>query len=335
MAVPQLNSIVVAGGGAWGTALASLSARAGLATTLWCRSAEQAAHMRDTGENAAYLPGYRLPDGLQVASDATVFEHAGAIILATPAQSTRAMAALIAGHCRTGVPVILAAKGLERGSDKLLSDVLAEAAPELIPMVLSGPSFAVDVVAGKPTAVTLAGHDTGLTHAIAAAIGGPLFRVYVSDDLIGVQVGGAVKNVIAIAAGICAGNELGASALAALTTRSFAELRRLAAQLGAQPDTMFGLSGLGDLILTCSSPQSRNFSLGIELGRGVPLADILSARRAVSEGVYTASVVAGLALRHDIDMPVCEAVCRIVTGAGDVDGEINRLLARPFRAETE
>ena len=335
MTKQQFNSMVVAGGGAWGTALAALSVRAGLSTTLWCRSAGQAAQMREAGENVAYLPGYRLPDMLAIDSDTGVFATADAIILATPAQSTREMAGLIASCCRDGLPLILAAKGLERGSDKLLSDVVAEAAPGVMPMVLSGPSFAVDVVAEKPTAVTLAGRDEAVTRAIAEALGGSTLRIYQSDDLIGVQVGGAVKNVIAIAAGICAGKELGASALAALTTRSFAELRRLAAKLGAHPDTMFGLSGLGDLILTCSSPQSRNFSLGIELGRGVPLADILSARRAVSEGVHTASVVAGLAQQHDIDMPVCEAVCRIVTGAADVDGEIHRLLARPPRLESE
>ena len=331
----RFNKVAVLGGGAWGTALASMSARAGLDTSLWCRSQGQAKAIARSRENASYLPGFKLPRELSVTADMSVVADADMIILATPAQSTRELGAAISSAARPGVPVLLAAKGLERGTDLMLSDVLAQAAPGLLPMVLSGPSFAADVVADLPTAVTLAAADMDVARSIAGAISRPSFRIYLSDDLPGVQVGGSVKNVIAIAAGICAGKNLGASALAALTTRSFAELRRLAAVLGAKPDTLFGLSGLGDLILTCSSMQSRNYSLGYELGSGRSLDDILSSRKAVSEGVYTASVVDDLADRHGIDMPVCSAVANIVSRGADVDQEIHRLLMRPLKAETD
>lgn len=331
----RFSSVVVAGGGAWGTALASVCAGAGLATTLWCRSAVQARDIARLGENETYLPGHKLPAALEVSSSLGVVAGADMIILATPAQSTREIGAAIAAHARAGTPVLIAAKGLERGSDMMLGDVLGEAAPGLVPLVLSGPSFASDVVSGLPTAITLAGPDHRLTAAVAGAISRPAFRIYVSDDLTGVQIGGAVKNVLAIAAGICAGKQLGASAHAALVTRSFAELRRLAAALGAKPDTLFGLSGLGDLMLTCSSMQSRNFSLGFELGQGRGLDEILSSRRSVSEGVHTAGVVSGLAERCGIDMPVCEAVADIVTRNADVDEQITKLLSRPLKAETD
>ncbi len=331
----RFSSVVVAGGGAWGTALASVCAGAGLSTTLWCRSAVQARDMAQLRENESYLPGYKLPPALNVSSDLGVVAQADMIILATPAQSTRELGAAFSAHAGPGTPVVIAAKGLERGSDMMLSEVLAEVAPGVVPLVLSGPSFASDVVAGLPTAITLAASNHQLTAAVAGAISRPAFRIYVSDDLSGVQIGGAVKNVLAIAAGICAGKQLGASAHAALVTRSFAELRRLAAVLGAKPDTLFGLSGLGDLMLTCSSMQSRNFSLGFELGQGRALNEILSARKSVSEGVHTAGVVSGLAARHGIDMPVCEAVADIVSRNASVDEQISKLLSRPLKAETD
>lgn len=331
----EISRVVVAGGGAWGTALASVCARAGLETTLWCRSADQAAAIAASRENALYLPGYKLPEGLAVTADETAFSDADTVVLATPAQSTRQMLTLMSPHLVQGVPMIIAAKGFERETDLMLSDVVKEAAPALVPLVLSGPSFAADVVADLPTAVTLAGEDVNVAHALASAMSRRSFRIYVSDDLKGVQTGGAVKNVIAIAAGICSGKQLGASALAALTTRSFAELRRLADVLGAKPDTLFGLSGLGDLILTCSSAQSRNFSLGVELGHGKPLKHILASRRSVSEGVYTASVVEDLARKHGIEMPVCQAVANIVNAGADVDNEIHKLLSRPLKAERD
>jgi glycerol-3-phosphate dehydrogenase (NAD(P)+) len=291
--------------------------------------------MAQSGENVTYLPGHKLPAALKVSAELEVVAKADMIILATPAQSTREMVRAIAIHARPGTPVLIAAKGLERGSDMMLSDVLCDAAPGLVPLVLSGPSFASDVVSGLPTAITLAGAGRDMTNAIAGAISTPAFRVYVSDDLTGVQVGGAVKNVLAIAAGICAGKQLGASAHAALVTRSFAELRRLAAALGAKPDTLFGLSGLGDLMLTCSSMQSRNFSLGFELGQGRALDEILSARKSVSEGVHTAGVVSGLAERHGIEMPVCEAIAEILTRDAGVDEQIAKLLSRPLKAEAD
>jgi glycerol-3-phosphate dehydrogenase (NAD(P)+) len=256
------------------------------------------------------------------------------LLLAVPAQATRTVAeSLLKAIGSRRIPLIITAKGLERGSDKFLSDVIQEAAPEFIPFVLSGPSFASDVVAGLPTAVTLAGEDADLTAALSQALSASTFRIYASGDMKGAQIGGAVKNVLAIAAGICAGKKLGASAQAALIARSFAELRRLASAIGAQEETLFGLSGLGDLILTCSSMQSRNFSVGYELGSGRNLVEILAERTAVSEGVHSAAAVCHLAQRYNVEMPVCEAVAEVISGNQEIDEIVARLMARPLKAE--
>ena len=334
MTAPQISSAAVIGAGAWGTALATMCVRAGLQTTLWCRSAALAASIDNDRENATYLPGHRLPRDMHVTSDLHNVMSSDLLILATPAQATREITMELDRQVDQPKPLIITAKGLERDSNKFLSDVVKECS-DLEPLVLSGPSFAADVVAGLPTAITLAGEDAGLSSQIAHAFSTPSFRIYISSDLKGVQIGGAVKNVLAIAVGICAGKGLGASAQAALLARSFAELRRLAGVLGAQAETLFGLSGLGDLVLTCSGTQSRNFSLGHELGQGRDLKTILASRQAVSEGVHTAGVVRSLANSHKIDMPVSEAVARIVTDNANVDDEIAQLLSRPLRAEQE
>jgi len=334
MTTAPISSAAVIGAGAWGTALATMCVRAGLQTTLWCRSAELRASIDSDRENAKYLPGHRLPDELHVTSDLPKAARCELLVLATPAQATREISTKLARHVEDPRPLIIAAKGLERDSNKFLTEVVKECS-NLQPLVLSGPSFAADVVAGLPTAITLAGRDGKLSSQIAHALSTRSFRIYVSGDVRGVQIGGAVKNVLAIAVGICAGKGLGASAQAALLARSFAELRRLAGVLGAQAETLFGLSGLGDLVLTCSSTQSRNFSLGHELGQGKDLKTILASRRAVSEGVHTAGVVRAIATSHNIEMPVCEAVARIVTDSANVDDEIIQLLSRPLRAEHE
>ncbi|MEM7633098.1 MAG: NAD(P)H-dependent glycerol-3-phosphate dehydrogenase [Pseudomonadota bacterium] len=332
MTAARFSTACVIGAGAWGTALATMCVRAGLHTTLWCRSADLAEAITAERENTKYLPGYRLPEDLQVTSNLSEIAGKDLLILATPAQATRGVVSGLSEHINKPVPLIITAKGLERDSNKFLTDVARESS-DLQPLVLSGPSFAADVVAGLPTAITLAGHDAEQASAIAQALSTRSFRIYVSGDVKGVQIGGAVKNVLAIAVGICAGKSLGASAQAALLARSFAELRRLAAALGAQPETLFGLSGLGDLVLTCSSTQSRNFSLGVELGKGVDLETILASRTAVSEGVHTAGVVRTVAALHHIEMPVCEAVARIVSDGANVDDEITQLMSRPLRAE--
>lgn len=334
MTMAQFSSVAVIGAGAWGTALATMCVRAGLQTTLWCRSETLAASIDSDRENKTYLSGHRLPDELRVTADLAEATSSDLLVLATPAQATREMMTRLARQADRGKPLIITAKGLERDSNKFLTDVVEECS-DLQPLVLSGPSFAADVVAGLPTAITLAGPDAEISSQIAHALSTRSFRIYVSGDVRGVQIGGAVKNVLAIAVGICAGKELGASAQAALLARSFAELRRLAAVLGAQAETLFGLSGLGDLVLTCSSTQSRNFSLGYELGQGRDLKAILASRQAVSEGVHTAGVVRSIAVSKKIDMPVSEAVARIVTDSANVDDEIARLLSRPLRAEHE
>lgn len=331
----QYKSVFVAGAGAWGTSLAIMCSRVGLATTLWCRSSEFEEELRSTRENVKYLKGNKLPDELNITSDMAHACEADMIILATPAQSTREVASSLNSYLTTPKPLLITAKGLERETNEFLSDVVRQSAPALEPLVLSGPSFAADVARGLPTAITLAGDNAAQVSAIAKALSTSTFRIYVSDDMVGAQIGGAVKNVLAIASGICAGKELGASAQAALLARSFAELRRLAAVLGAKSETLFGLSGLGDLSLTCSSAQSRNFSLGFELGKGVLLKEILSTRRAVSEGVYTAGVVRDLAIRNKIDMPVSTAVASIVVDDANVDEQIMQLMTRPLKAEDE
>ena len=328
------RSAGVIGAGSWGTALAAVMARAGLATTLWARSPDMAAAIERDRENRAYLPGVRLPDALAATGDMSRLAEADLLLLATPAQAMRAVLSNLRGIAK-GTPGIICAKGIERGSDRFMSEVLQEACPALEPYVLSGPSFAVDVVADLPTAVTLAGRDAAAARDLAAAMSLDTFRIYASNDIRGVELGGAVKNVLAIACGISDGKALGDSARAALTTRGFAELARLGLALGAQRDTLTGLSGLGDLILTCSSPKSRNFSLGLALGRGETLGAILAGRRGVSEGVHTASVVNAIAARRGVDMPIAAAVQAIVEERSSPNAEIARLLSRPVKLETQ
>jgi glycerol-3-phosphate dehydrogenase (NAD(P)+) len=253
--------------------------------------------------------------------------------MVAPAQHVRAAGAQLAQHLAIGKPVVICAKGLEQATGKLLVELLGETLPQASLAVLSGPSFAADVVRGLPTALTLASADDSMGRRLAETLASRPFRIYRSTDLVGVQLGGAIKNVLAIAAGIVEGKALGASAHAALVARGFAEMRRLGEALGARPETLIGLSGLGDLLLTCGSPQSRNMSLGRALGQGQALADILAGRRSVAEGVYTAAAVVKVAAEKGIDMPISTAVHAIVEGRETVDAAIDALLSRPLRAE--
>jgi glycerol-3-phosphate dehydrogenase (NAD(P)+) len=325
------GTIGVIGAGAWGTALAILGARAGRRTMLWTRDAEAAGRMAAERLNAARLPGIAFPPALAVTADAAAMAEAGLVLLAVPAQTIRDALRPFARSLQ--VPVVICAKGLDRQSDRLLSDVLVEIAPGTRPYALSGPSFAADVARGLPTAVTIGGTDRAETVAIAAALAQPAFRIYASDDLRGVQIGGALKNVMAIACGISDGRGLGESARAALTTRGFAEMSRLGQAFGAEAATLAGLSGLGDLLLTCASRQSRNYGLGHALGSGQPLAAAIAGQSGVSEGLYTASVAVALARRHGIEAPLCEAVDAVLSGTSSPDDEIARLLSRPLRSE--
>jgi glycerol-3-phosphate dehydrogenase (NAD(P)+) len=321
------DHIAVLGAGAWGTALANLAAQSGRAVTLWARDPQKAAAMQQSGENPR-LPGARLHQRVAVTGALADAAGAEAILLAVPAQAMRSVVSAL--NKLAGTPMIACAKGIERGSHKFMTEVIAEAAPGATPAILSGPSFAADVARGLPTAVTLAARDEATAAALARALGSPAFRLYHSTDMRGVEIGGAAKNVLAIAAGIVVGRGLGASAAAALTTRGFAELSRFGQSLGARTETLTGLAGLGDLILTCSSPQSRNFSLGVALGQGRP--DALRGDK-LAEGAATAPALVEMAKEKNIEMPIAAAVAAVLDGRLSVDQATESLLTRPLRAE--
>lgn len=326
--------IGVVGGGAWGTALAVAVTRAERRAVLWARDPVVVAAINRDRANPDYLPGVRLDDGITATGDLADVAACDAVLLVAPAQHVRAMAGRMAPLWRSGVAAVIAAKGIEQGSFALMSEAAVAALPPGTPIaVLSGPTFAAEVARGLPTAVTLACADRALGQGLVEALGSLTFRPYLTDDVIGAQVGGAVKNVLAIACGIAVGCRLGDNARAALITRGLAEIARLALALGARPQTLMGLSGLGDLTLTCSSVQSRNMSLGVALGEGRRLTDILAGRRSVAEGVHTAAAVLGLAGRHGVEMPICSAVDAILNRDAGVTDTIRALLSRPFREE--
>jgi len=325
--MPAFDSVAVIGAGAWGTALATVAARAGRNVTLWARNAEHATRIAATRDNPR-LPGVKLAPDIVVTSELAPAARADMLLIATPAQHLRGAVNMLASYLTKAVPVIACAKGIEHGTHKFMTDVIAEAAPLAQPAILSGPSFADDVARGLPTAVTLAAKDEALARELAQALGSPTFRPYHSTDVRGVEIGGAAKNVLAIAVGITVGRKLGASAQAALTTRGFAELGRFGRALGARSETLSGLSGLGDLILSCSSPQSRNFALGLALGRGEP-----RPAGKLAEGEFTAPVLIELAASQGIEMPVSSAVAAILSGKLTIEAAIEGLLTRPFKAE--
>lgn len=323
--------ISVIGAGSWGLALASAAQRAGRDVTVWSRSPEAVAALARTRASPR-LPGARIDDAIAITASLGDATRCDAVLLVVPAQVMREVASALAPLLTSGMPVIACAKGIERGTRKFMTEVLAEAAPNAVPAILSGPSFASDVVRGLPTAVTLAAAEEKVAANLSRALGSATFRPYHSTDLRGVEIGGAAKNVLAIAAGIVSGRGLGASAAAALTTRGFAELMRFGRALGARPETLTGLSGLGDLILSCSTPQSRNFSLGLALGKGLSPLEALGNEK-LAEGVYTAAVLSEMARGENVEMPIADAIADVVEGKVVVDQAIERLLARPVRAE--
>jgi glycerol-3-phosphate dehydrogenase (NAD(P)+) len=323
----------VIGGGAWGTALAQVCARAGLQVTLQAREAEVVEAVNTIHQNPLFLPGVTLDGAVRATTDMADLGACDLILAVAPAQHLRSALTALSPHARPGLPILLCAKGVEQGSLKLMTQVLAETVPQAAPAVLSGPSFAGEVARGLPTAVTLACPDAALATVLAQAIATPAFRPYVVDDMIGAEAGGAIKNVLAIACGIVEGKGLGRSAHAALITRGFAEMTRMAVALGAEAETVAGLCGLGDLVLTCSSPQSRNMSVGLALGGGQTLDEALSGKLSVAEGVASAPAVRDLAARLDVEMPICEAVAAILAGEHSVEAAIMGLLSRPLRSE--
>ncbi len=328
-----MQRIGIIGAGAWGTALAVVARRAGREVVLWARSASLADAINRDHVNAAYLPGIALDPAIAATGNLAEVAARDALLLAVPAQFVRPVGAALAREAPSGVKLVVCAKGIEQGSARLMTEVLAETLPGAAVAVLSGPTFAVEVALGLPTAVTLAAADAGLGEALMQAIGSFRFRPYLSDDVVGTEVGGAVKNVLAIACGIIAGREFGNNARAALITRGLAEMTRLAVALGGRAETMMGLSGVGDLALTCTSEKSRNYRLGMALGQGQALAAAMAARRTVAEGVFSAAAVALLAARHGIEMPISAAVDAILNHAAPIDGAIEAVLSRPFRGE--
>jgi glycerol-3-phosphate dehydrogenase (NAD(P)+) len=325
------NHIAVLGGGAWGTALANVTARAGRTVTLWEHDAANADELSKKRESR-YLRGVRIEDSIAVTRDLAQAARAEAILLVVPAQAMRSVVQALDGAIAPRTPIVACAKGIEHGTHKFMTEVIAGCAPSATPAILSGPSFAADVARGLPTAVTLAAHEEPVAAELAKALASRTFRPYQSTDVRGVEVGGAAKNVLAIASGIVTGRGLGASAAAALTTRGFAELVRFGRALGARTETMMGLSGLGDLILTCSSPQSRNFNFGVNLGKGHAVKDIHSTT-GLAEGAFTAPVLLELARERGVEMPISAAVAAMLTGTMSVDQAIESLLTRPLRAE--
>ncbi|MDF2097167.1 NAD(P)H-dependent glycerol-3-phosphate dehydrogenase [Aquibaculum arenosum] len=341
---PRFRRVAVVGGGAWGTALALTAERAGSATSLWVREAEAVEAIRATGCNP-FLSEHRLPESLTVSSDlGEALAAADLVLLVVPSQFLRALAREVEALLAPRIPVVICSKGIEAESGALMSQIVSEEMPGRPWAVLSGPSFAAEVAEGQPTAVTIAADEAsmadparmpmGLAAQVALTLGTPNFRPYLSDDPVGVEVGGAVKNVIAIACGIAAGQGLGSNPRAALITRGLAEIKRLTEALGGRRETVSGLAGMGDLTLTCSSEQSRNFSFGKALGQGSSVEEALAGKTAVVEGAENARSVTALARRLGVEMPICEAVDAILHQGRSVESAIQALLTRPLRGES-
>jgi len=329
----MIENITIIGAGAWGTALATVARKNTAAVTLLARRADITDDINQNRENSRYLPGVTLADGINASMDPSHIKQADAIIIATPTQHIRDTLTRLRPHWPDAIPVVIAAKGIEQHSGMLVQQIVTDIIPSCPTAILSGPSFAIEVGKGLPTAITLACTDKKASLDLTEALGNPNFRIYQSGDMTGVEIGGAVKNVIAIACGIISGRRLGDNARAALITRGLAEITRLARSLGGRAETLMGLSGLGDLLLTCTAMQSRNYSLGVELGQGKALDDILSQRITVAEGLFTAKSVTELARKHGVDMPICQSVMDILYDNADIDDRIGYLLSRPTGPE--
>ncbi|HEU0156692.1 MAG TPA: NAD(P)H-dependent glycerol-3-phosphate dehydrogenase [Stellaceae bacterium] len=329
-----MKRLTVVGGGAWGTALAIAAARGGSLPVIWARDPSVVTAINERRENPVYLPAVRLDSVIAARHDlGAALAEAEAVLLAVPAQSLRGVLVAIAAHLRVGTPLLHCAKGIEAGSLATMSEIGREILPASPFAVLSGPSFAAEIARGLPAAVTIASHDGALARAFTAALASDKFRPYLSDDPISAEIGGSVKNVLAIACGMILGRGYGDNARAALITRGLAEMIRLGVAKGGRAETFAGLSGIGDLVLTCSAVQSRNFALGLALGRGATLADALAGRHTTVEGVTTAAAVVGLARRLGIEMPISEAVETVLHHGVSIDAMADRLLRRPHRAE--
>ena len=326
------DCVAVVGAGAWGTALAIVAAGNASKVLLWAREPEVVENIRGARENRLFLPGVRIPETIEATGEPSRIGEAGAILLVTPAQHMRATLTSMGSFLKPGTPVVICAKGIETGTGLLLNEVLEEVFPEAEPAILSGPSFARDVARGLPTAVTIASRES-IAVRLQASLGKAWFRPYVSEDVRGVALGGAAKNVYAIACGMVEGAGFGESARAATISRGFAELLRLGATLGSRNETLMGLSGLGDLVLTATSMSSRNFSLGVALGRGARLDEVSGPDRPLAEGAATAPALVARASRHGVELPIAAAVADVLAGRLQVREAAERLLARPLKSE--
>jgi glycerol-3-phosphate dehydrogenase (NAD(P)+) len=329
----SISHIGIIGAGAWGTALAQAVRAAGSDIVLWAFEQEVTDGINAGHENALYLPGVPLDPAIRATSVLEEAAAADAVLLVTPAQHLRRVTAELAPALPSGAPVVICSKGIEQGTTALMSEIAAETLPGHPVAVLSGPTFASEVARGAPTGLTLACRDDAVGKALALALGSPHFRIYRTDDVNGAEIGGAVKNVLAIACGVAHGRGFGDNTRATLITRGLAEMTRLGVAKGGRAETLMGLAGLGDLTLTCTSTQSRNYSLGEALGRGETLEDILNARRTVAEGVFSAEAVTALAAKINVDMPICAGVEAVLKGRATVDEAIEALLSRPSGRE--
>lgn len=329
----RLQSVGIVGAGAWGTALATVARRAGRDVLLWAREPETVSAVNETHCNEVFLPGTTLDSGIEATSHFDKVAASDMLLIVTPAQHLRDIVAELKPHIRKGQPLVICSKGIEQETGRLMSQIAADLLPDAAIAVLSGPSFAVDVARGLPAAVTLATGEEDLGRALSHALSVSPFRCYWSGDVLGAELGGAVKNVYAIAAGIVIGKQLGQSAQAGLVTRSFAEMARFGVALGAALETLIGLSGLGDLVLTCGSEKSRNMSLGVALGQGKSAEEALTGRLTVTEGVATARAMVEIAGARGIELPIAEAVHAVISGQTTVNAAIGALLSRPLRSE--
>jgi glycerol-3-phosphate dehydrogenase (NAD(P)+) len=327
---PYHYPVGIIGAGAWGTALATVMQQAHGDALIWAHEPEVVASINDDRRNHLYLPDIALAEGIRATGDMAEMAHCHALMLVTPAQHLRAALSAMPKHNK---PLILCCKGIEAGTQNLMSDVAAEICPDNPIAVLSGPTFAHEVAAGKPTAITLACAGEALGSQLMRLVAAPAFRPYWSDDVVGAEIGGAVKNVLAIGCGVVDGAGLGLNARAALIARGFTEMQRYGLARGAKAETLAGLSGLGDLVLTCSSKNSRNFALGRGLGQGQSAGELLADRRTVAEGAFTAPVLQQSAQRLNIEMPIVDAVCALLSGIATVTEVVEALLSRPLKAE--